>query len=249
MTPNEQAPASPPPGGRSSFAHADVADRRRKAAKVRRILEAHAPFATAEILDIGTGAGIMAAEWARGCKRLHSVDVADQRVESAGYTFTLIADETLPFPDASFDMVISNQVIEHVWHPPRHIAEMARVLRFGGVAYLSTPNRFTLLEPHHRLPLLAWFGDAFAHRYLRLVRGKTWDVKLFSLRALCRLLRPHFEVHDAVPAVMADPLGFHQAASAQQARWLRRLPAFFWRARFNPLLPSFMLVLRRRSQK
>jgi SAM-dependent methyltransferase len=49
----------------------------------------------------------------------------------------------LPFDDASFDAVVSFQVIEHVSAPREFLAECARVLRPGGRLILSTPNRLT----------------------------------------------------------------------------------------------------------
>ena len=171
----------------------------------------------------------------------------DQRFEKEGYGFSLITDESLPFPDASFDVVISNQVLEHVWNQERHIAEIHRVLKADGVAYLSTPNRFTFVEPHYHLPLLAWFGDAFATRYLRLIRGTPWDVKLLSFRALQKLLTPQFHIHDAIPTVMRNPLAYSQTTNPTVARWLPRVPSILWSPRINPFLPSFMLVLRKRN--
>jgi SAM-dependent methyltransferase len=49
----------------------------------------------------------------------------------------------LPLPDASVDVVVNFQVIEHLWDQPQFIAECARVLRQGGRLLMSTPNRIT----------------------------------------------------------------------------------------------------------
>jgi SAM-dependent methyltransferase len=45
----------------------------------------------------------------------------------------------LPFPDASFDVVLSSQVLEHVFDPTEFLGEIYRVLRPGGHFLLSTP--------------------------------------------------------------------------------------------------------------
>jgi SAM-dependent methyltransferase len=49
----------------------------------------------------------------------------------------------LPLPDASVDVVVNFQVIEHLWNQPQFIAECARVLRPAGLLMISTPNRIT----------------------------------------------------------------------------------------------------------
>ena len=49
----------------------------------------------------------------------------------------------LPLPDASVDVVVNFQVIEHLWDQPQFVAECARVLRPGGLLLMSTPNRIT----------------------------------------------------------------------------------------------------------
>lgn len=49
----------------------------------------------------------------------------------------------VPLPDASVDVVVSLQVIEHVWDVPGFLAECARLLRPGGELWCATPNRLT----------------------------------------------------------------------------------------------------------
>ncbi|MDX1978651.1 MAG: methyltransferase domain-containing protein, partial [Bryobacteraceae bacterium] len=48
----------------------------------------------------------------------------------------------LPFADASFDMIISRSVVEHLADPPRVFREFARVLRPGGKVVIITPNKY-----------------------------------------------------------------------------------------------------------
>lgn len=49
----------------------------------------------------------------------------------------------LPLPDASVDVVVNFQVIEHLWDQGQFIRECARVLRPAGLLMVSTPNRIT----------------------------------------------------------------------------------------------------------
>jgi SAM-dependent methyltransferase len=49
----------------------------------------------------------------------------------------------LPMPTESVDIVVTLQVIEHVWNHPEFVRECLRVLRPGGLLCVSTPNRLT----------------------------------------------------------------------------------------------------------
>ena len=76
-----------------------------------------------------------------------------------GTTVFEIHDGRLPFPDASFDLVVSNQVLEHVKDLDQVLREIARVLRPGAPLLALFPPLETWREGHCGIP--------FAHRFSR----------------------------------------------------------------------------------
>ena len=54
--------------------------------------------------------------------------------------------ENIPFPDSTFDGIISTQVFEHLKNPPRVASEIARVLRPGGIFLVTVPQAAELHE-------------------------------------------------------------------------------------------------------
>jgi ubiquinone/menaquinone biosynthesis C-methylase UbiE len=179
----------------ASFAPLEPSERRLKAEKIRRLVETVHPWAGARVLEIGTGAGIMAAAFAEavGPKgKVHSVDIADDRVEKNGYEFHLVDGPALPFPQDFFDIVVSNHVIEHVGDYPaqrEHLGEIRRVLRGDGVLYLATATRWLVMEPHYRLPFLSWLPRRGSDLYLRATgRGHDYDCYLPTHRRLRQAL-------------------------------------------------------------
>lgn len=69
-------------------------------------------------------------------------------------------DRPLPFADASFDLIILREAIEHVADGAATLAICRRVLRPGGCLALTTPNRWDARRPVFRLARRVWSGDA-----------------------------------------------------------------------------------------
>jgi SAM-dependent methyltransferase len=181
------------PADSPSHALLDIASRERKARKIIRLLERERPLAGARVLDIGTGNGVIAAELARAGADVDSVDLRDERVVTDGYRFRLVDGTELPFGAGSFDVVLSNHVIEHVGERAdqlRHLTEVRRLLAAGGIVYLAVPYRFRLVENHYRLPLLSWLPPTAADRYVRLARSAPrYDCRLLDRRQVAALAR------------------------------------------------------------
>ncbi|MGO9154736.1 class I SAM-dependent methyltransferase [Mycobacterium sp.] len=101
-----------------------------------------------EVLEAGCGEGYGADLIAGVARRVVAVDYDEAAVAHVRSRYRRVeamqanlAD--LPLPDASVDVVVNFQVIEHLWDQAQFVAECARVLRPSGLLMVSTPNRVT----------------------------------------------------------------------------------------------------------
>lgn len=166
---------------RHPHAAKDAAGRLKKARKIEAIVSRRRPLAGARVLEVGCGSGFVIAHLAKQAGvDGEGVDVVDERVVSDGYSFTPVDGTALPFADGSFDLVVSNHVVEHVGDreaQQAHLREVARVLTGAGILYLATPNKWAVREPHYNLPFLSWCPQTIADRYVRVTgRGDWYDV-------------------------------------------------------------------------
>ncbi|OBI67163.1 bifunctional 2-polyprenyl-6-hydroxyphenol methylase/3-demethylubiquinol 3-O-methyltransferase UbiG [Mycobacterium sp. E796] len=104
--------------------------------------------AGADVLEAGCGEGYGADLIAAVARRVVAVDydavaVAHVRNRYPRVEVMQANLAELPLPDASMDVVVNFQVIEHLWDQPQFVAECARVLRPSGLLMVSTPNRIT----------------------------------------------------------------------------------------------------------
>jgi SAM-dependent methyltransferase len=116
--------------------------------------------ADGDVLEVGCGPGLLWASIAPLLPRLSLTltDLSEGMIEAARNliapidSFELVATEAcdaqeLPFPDASFDVVVANHMLYHVPDPIRAVAEFARVLRPEGVLLAATngPNHLDVI--------------------------------------------------------------------------------------------------------
>jgi len=225
-----------------SHAILDIPSRLAKARKVAAILSDFTDLSTSTLLDIGVGAGVITAELAKRCRSVTGVDVVDERVIAEGYDFRLVEGEALPFDDESFDVVVSNHVVPHVRDQERHVAEIHRVLRRGGLAYVAAPNR--LFDGNYRLPLLPVLPRPLARRYFRVVYGREYDVQPLGPIAFRRLLARFSERHDATRRVLRDPERYGEPSVSRLAPVFRAIPEPALAA-LGSVIPTFICVARK----
>jgi len=101
-----------------------------------------------DVLEAGCGEGYGADLIASVAQQVIAVDydaaaVAHVRARYPRVQVLVANLASLPLPDASVDVVVNFQVIEHLWDQPQFVTECLRVLRPGGLLLMSTPNRIT----------------------------------------------------------------------------------------------------------
>jgi ubiquinone/menaquinone biosynthesis C-methylase UbiE len=164
-----------------------------RSAKVFAFLDAAGARFRGRVLDAGCGGGGMPLSFAEEATEVVAIDLVP-RFKDAGTRLAaergvsnlhfLQADGTaLPFRSASFDVVLSHAVIEHVADAPLYLRECARVLRDGGWMYLSTAPYLSFAGAHlPRLkvpvPLHLLTGRTAAFNTFRfLARTAPWTLK------------------------------------------------------------------------
>jgi SAM-dependent methyltransferase len=149
------------------------------------------------VLEVGCGAAIDLARFARGGAVAAGVDLAPSAIELARANFAqqgLQADlrvgsgEALPFPDDTFDLVYAHGVVQYTADPQRLVEECRRVLKPGGAAIFQVYNRISWLNAlsklmkvgleHEGAPVLLKFSIGEFRRLL----GGFRDVKIVPER-------------------------------------------------------------------
>jgi len=118
-----------------------------RAREVRMLIEDLDPRPGERICDVACGNGYWDHHLARGGSRVFGIDLDHGRIRQAtrhhtprGCRYVTASAEELPFPDGSFDKVLSVCALEHFRDDTRALAEIRRVLRSGGTLALSVDS-------------------------------------------------------------------------------------------------------------
>ena len=110
----------------------------------------------------------------------------------------------LPFKNSVFDLIILQDVIEHLIITEKFVEELINILNKNGAIYLSTPNKFSLFniisDPHWGMPILCLFKREQVKKYfLKYFRKSDYDrndiAELLSLRDIITLFEEKFSIN------------------------------------------------------
>jgi SAM-dependent methyltransferase len=208
--------------------------------RLEMILQAAGERAGRTVLEDGCGVGMYAERLAQSGGRVVGLEFDFERASKAANLSLKIlnaAGESLPFPTATFDLVLSHEVIEHVQDDCMAVREIVRVLKPGGRAVIFCPNRGYPFETHGifwrgryhfgNKPFINYLPRAWRDRLAPHVRAYSYD----DLRQLFDGLPVRFIerkiIFGAYDNIIARSAGFGKALRAG-LQALERTPLQFF---------------------
>lgn len=163
-----------------------------------------APQYNSKIVELGCGEGSILLTIARalGAKEVYGVDINEEALKKAQAKGIKVAKvdlnkEPLPFPSEFFDIVLMQEVIEHLTNPDNAIEEAYRTLKPKGYFLISTPN---LAWWVNRLALLFGYQPYWTECSTKFNVGKfrrnvaqplSGHLRAYTLKALQELVSLH----------------------------------------------------------
>jgi SAM-dependent methyltransferase len=205
------------------------------AERYRLVIDRAAAAGGHSVLDYGCGdgtlLGVMRRRLSRIAMELHGYDPNPLAVELAKSmlvrhgTDATLHRETATLPSNYFDRVICTEVIEHASSPSRLLDDIARVLKPGGRAVITTPIRLTE-EPLDANHVREWFPGEFA----RLFDSPRWrllshEQLVPAAAAEIYFWRPVVFARIPVFRLLSNLLSIYGGVNALS--WLRARPRLF----------------------
>lgn len=220
--------------------------------QILNVLEHHLQgqtLAGRRVLDIGCSSGIITDLIASRSGAAIGIDVDRAALAQAREThhrdrleFRYMSGDALEFPNASFDIVICNQVYYWFEDVDRLFAEIARVLTPGGLCFFAAVNKFKPWESQYQLPLLPILPRRAADLMVRAAgKGERFACYYRSIGELRKSSR-ELIVHRYTPKLLKDPEAFGFSRLSAIGRVTRHLP-LGWLERLEGLSPNIIWVL------
>jgi len=146
------------------------------------VVKKYLPKRAARILDVGCGTGMFLGELAKRGKVVVGIDSSARILgiarKRAGWASLVCADaDHLPFEDRSFDVVVSVTLLQNVPEPVATMKEIARVLKSGGTAIVTSLKR-----KHSPEQLADWASSAGMKPVIAEEISSSEDVMLVSYK-------------------------------------------------------------------
>jgi 2-polyprenyl-6-hydroxyphenyl methylase/3-demethylubiquinone-9 3-methyltransferase len=132
------------------------------------------------VADVGCGAGTSSMLWAEAGHQVIGIDVNEPLIQLAkqrarknhvNVAYRVSSATDLPLEDTSVDVCAAAELLEHVENWESCIAEFIRVLKPGGLLWMSTTNALCPIQHEFNLPLFSWYPKPLKAHYIHLAQS------------------------------------------------------------------------------
>ena len=160
-----------------------------------------------KILDIGSGEGgtseVLSQDNILISFDMNKIRLLRQQNSFSNFNLLCGSSSSLPFKNNSFDLIILQDVMEHLDNREKLINNLYNLLNDNGMIYLSTPNKFSVIniiaDPHWGVPLVSILKrDSVKKYFLKYFRKSEMNrndiAELLSLKNIYELFVDKFEM-------------------------------------------------------
>ena len=233
----------------------DHAGRQYKAKKIIAVLEDHFDdLSNLSILDVSCSTGLITKEFSPFFREISGIDIdqgaiefAQQECKHENTRFYKMDALSTDFPSESFDVIVCNQMYEHVPDPEKLMHEINRLLVPGGVCYFGATNRLKVIETHYGdLPFLSYLPKPLSHVYLRLLgRGRFYYETLYTYWGLKKLVN-QFNIIDYTIKSLSNPEKYYLTNLVKSNTLRQRVIIALSRMLYS-LLPGYIWLLEKKQ--
>lgn len=201
----------------NDVAKVNMYDKREREGKAKKIIavlsDYYGSISDLSVLDMSCSTGYMTRFFSYHFCYTTGIDIDRKAVEFAkqnnsenNITYAEMDAMNTGFTDNSFDVVVCNQMYEHVADANILLREIHRILKPGGVCYFGATSRLKINETHYgTLPFLSYFPKYISNMYLRLLKKSDYYYEtLYSYWGLNKLVS-QFKVTDYTLRIVSDP--------------------------------------------
>jgi SAM-dependent methyltransferase len=173
-----------------------------------RILSLVEPSTSGVLLDLGCGDGLFTLRVSQkmGCTQIIGIDnfypdilLARKNLSGSRDIYEWDLNRDFPWTGPSLDVILANQIIEHLYDPDHFLSEIYRFLKPGGYAVISTPNlgawhNLVFLLMGWQPPMVDVSSKSYAGNPLKkgkIREGNLGHIRLFTYGAFRDLLHYH----------------------------------------------------------
>ena len=209
-------------------------------------------FKSLNLLDVGCSAGDITGYFSRYVGKTVGLDVDKQAIKLAkkrysslkNLSFMEASGTRLPLKDASFDIVLCNQVYSYTSDPEGLMNEILRVMKSRGICLFTGDNLLRPIEPLYNLPFIRLFPKNLTKRLLKLLGYKKIYIGDYKTLWGMKKLLGQFEIEDYTIKVLKNPTKYNFANLIKYEGLINKIPNWILYLT-EPFFPTFIFILKK----